>query len=92
MTTPNAEKSSSADENVTVHGQKNVLPRGYSYAPSMEMQSGPDPDRGNKMHRDPVTGANITRFGSAFQASNPTQQGQLGDATGNGWLAPHGNR
>lgn len=84
--TPTTEKS------MTIHGHKNSPPPGYTYAPSMEMQNGPDPDHARRVHRDPITGANISRFGSAFTAANPTQQGQLGDATGNGWLAPHGNK
>lgn len=68
-------------------------PPGYQEAPSTEFQNGPDPDHEAqvKSHRDSVTGSNLGAFGSAYQDSSPTQSGQLGDATGNGWVAPRGN-
>lgn len=68
-------------------------PPGYQEAPSTEFQNGPDPDHEAqvKSHRDNVTGSNLGAFGSAYQDSSPAQSGQLGDATGNGWVAPRGN-
>jgi len=74
-------------ERYTAHG-KHSLPPGYQDAPSTEMTHGPDPDHEAEIQRDPVSGANLSKFGSAYQNSNPTQQGQLGDSTGNGWVAP----
>lgn len=68
-------------------------PPGYQETPSPDFQNGPDPDHQAqvKAHRDAATGTDLRRFGSAYQDSNPTQSGQLGDATGNGWVAPRGN-
>lgn len=66
-------------------------PQGYQAAPSVEFENGPDPDHLAKIERDKTTGANLTPFGSAYQNSNPVQEGTLGDATGNGWVAPRGN-
>ncbi|CAI9121176.1 hypothetical protein [Brytella acorum] len=74
-------------EHVTAKG-RHTLPPGYQDAPSTEFQHGPDPDHLDKIQRDAVTGADLSKFGSAYGASNPTQSGQLGDATGNGWVAP----
>ncbi|QDH16088.1 hypothetical protein E3E11_06950 [Oecophyllibacter saccharovorans] len=67
------------------------LPQGYQEAPSVEFENGPDPGHLAKMERDKVTGTNLTPFGSAYQNSDPIEQGRLGDATGNGWVAPRGN-
>lgn len=74
-------------EHVTAKG-RHSLPPGYQDAPSTEFEHGPDPDHLDKVQRDAVTGADLSKFGSAYGASNPTQSGQLGDATGNGWVAP----
>ncbi|MDF7674372.1 hypothetical protein PT277_03115 [Acetobacteraceae bacterium ESL0709] len=66
-------------------------PEGYQEAPSMEFQNGPDPDHQAKVQRDKTTGTDLTKFGTAYRDSNPMQQGEMGDATGNGWVAPRGN-
>ncbi|MXV44052.1 hypothetical protein GS501_03155 [Saccharibacter sp. 17.LH.SD] len=68
-------------------------PPGYQDAPSPDFQNGPDPDHQAmvKSHRDSVTGSNLGAFGTAYQDSNPVRTGQLGDATGNGWVSPRGN-
>ncbi len=68
-------------------------PPGYQDIPEPDFQNGPDPDHQAKIrsNRDSVTGANLGAFGNAYQDSNPAQSGQMGDATGNGWVAPRGN-
>ncbi|MBB2201279.1 hypothetical protein [Gluconacetobacter tumulisoli] len=74
-------------DQMTVKGRRN-LPPGYQDAPSMELNHGPDPDHEANVHRDAVTGSDLSRFGSAYQGSGPYGQGQLGDSTGNGWVTP----
>ncbi|GBQ64658.1 hypothetical protein AA103196_0933 [Ameyamaea chiangmaiensis NBRC 103196] len=81
QTTPNR------GEHLTVHGRRSIPP-GYSDAPSNEINHGPDPDHLANVHRDAVTGSNLTNFGSAYQENGPFGSGQLGDATGNGWVTP----
>jgi hypothetical protein len=71
----------------TVHGHRS-LPPGYQDAPSMEFQHGDDPDHLAKVHRDSVTGSDLSRYGSAYQSSGPFGSGQVGDSTGNGWVTP----
>ncbi|WP_194254316.1 hypothetical protein [Gluconobacter cerevisiae] len=66
-------------------------PPGYADTPSNDFEHGPDPDHEAGVERDSVTGANLSKFGSSYQGSNNTQSGQLGDATGNGYVAPRGN-
>jgi len=77
-------------EHLTVHGRRS-LPPGYADVPSNEINHGPDPDHLANVHRDAVTGSNLSNFGSSYQNSGPFGSGQLGDATGNGWVTPHGN-
>ncbi|WP_323991295.1 hypothetical protein [Nguyenibacter sp. L1] len=74
-------------EHLTVKG-RHSLPPGYQDAPSMDLTHGPDPDHDANVHRDAVTGSDLSRFGSAYQGSGPYGQGQLGDSTGNGWVTP----
>lgn len=74
-------------EDMTVKGRRN-MPPGYQDAPSMDMTHGPDPDHEANVHRDSVTGSDLSHFGSSYQGSSPYGQGQLGDATGNGWVTP----
>ncbi|MEE8663348.1 MAG: hypothetical protein SOH81_07180 [Acetobacter sp.] len=74
------------NEHMTVRGHHS-LPAGYQDAPSVDFTHGPDPDHDIASHRDSVTGSNLTHFGSAYQDTGP-QRGQLGDATGNGWVTP----
>jgi hypothetical protein len=74
-------------ENLHVKGRRK-LPPGYQDAPSMDMLHGPDPDHAQHVTRDAVTGADLSRFGSAYQDSGPTGSGSLGDSTGNGWVTP----
>lgn len=83
---PQASESKSAEKK-TVHGHRS-LPPGYQDAPSMEFNHGDDPDHLAKVHRDGVTGSDLSRFGSAYQNSGPYGSGQMGDATGNGWVTP----
>ncbi|MBO1328800.1 hypothetical protein OQ496_05000 [Acetobacter suratthaniensis] len=78
---------SSSTEKKTVHGHRN-LPPGYQDAPSMDFQHGDDPDQLAKVQRDSVTGADVTKYGSAYQASSPFGTGQVGDSTGSGWVIP----
>ncbi|MCX8666146.1 hypothetical protein J3T99_00695 [Acetobacteraceae bacterium B3987] len=68
-------------------------PPGYQDVPSTEFENGPDPDHEAHLrsNRDAVTGSNLGKFGSSYQDTNPIQSGQVGDATGNGWVAPRGN-
>lgn len=66
-------------------------PIGYQEAPSPDFQNGPDPDHQARVQRDRTTGADLSKFGTAYQDSSPVQSGSLGDATGNGWTAPRGN-
>ncbi len=80
--------SDNSDDRMTVHGQRGHLPPGYQDAPSMELKHGPDPDHAEHVHRDSVTGTDLSRFGSSYQASGINGDGQLGDSTGNGWVAP----
>jgi hypothetical protein len=54
----------------------------------MEFQHGDDPDHLAKVHRDSVTGSDLSRYGSAYQSSGPFGSGQVGDSTGNGWVTP----
>ncbi len=85
----------SSTEKKVVHGHRS-LPPGYQDAPSMDFQYGDDPDHLAKVHRDPVTGADLSRFGSAYQSSSPFGSGTwgsfgsggLGSSTGNGWIIP----
>ncbi len=85
----------SSTEKKVVHGHRS-LPPGYQDAPSMDFQYGDDPDHLAKVHRDPVTGADLSRFGSAYQSSSPFGSGSwgsfgsggLGSSTGNGWIIP----
>ncbi|BCI66613.1 hypothetical protein EDC15_104179 [Acetobacter aceti NBRC 14818] len=74
-------------ENLHVKGRRK-LPPGYQDAPSMDILHGPDPEHAQHVTRDAVTGADLSRFGSAYQDSGPTGSGSLGDSTGNGWVAP----
>ena len=74
-------------EKKTVHGHRS-LPPGYQDAPSMDFEHGDDPDHLANVHRDSVTGADISRYGSAYQSSGPVGSGQVGDSTGNGWVIP----
>lgn len=83
-----SEDSSQNEDRMTVHGQRGHLPPGYEEAPSMELNHGPDPDHLEHVHRDSVTGTDLSRFGSAYQSSGINGDGQLGDSTGNGWVAP----
>ncbi|MCI1436900.1 hypothetical protein [Acetobacter indonesiensis] len=80
-------QNSKSTEKQTVHGHRN-LPPGYQDAPSMEFNHGDDPDHLAKVHRDAVTGSDLSRYGSAYQSSGPYGSGQMGDATGNGWVTP----
>jgi hypothetical protein len=74
-------------EDMTVKGRRS-LPPGYQDAPSMDLNHGPDPDHEANVHRDAVTGSDLSHFGTAYQNSSPYGQGQMGDATGNGWVTP----
>ncbi|GBQ12743.1 hypothetical protein [Swaminathania salitolerans] len=74
-------------EHLTARG-RHSLPPGYQETPSTEFKHGPDPDHADNVQRDAVTGADLSHFGSAYSNSSPVQSGQLGDATGNGWVAP----
>ena len=80
-------QDSKSAEKKTVHGHRS-LPPGYQDAPSMDFNHGDDPDHLAKVHRDGVTGADLSRYGSAYQNSGPFGSGQLGDSTGNGWVTP----
>ncbi|MCX2561003.1 hypothetical protein OQ252_06275 [Acetobacter farinalis] len=79
--------NSKSAEKKTVHGHRS-LPPGYQDAPSMEFNHGADPDHLAKVHRDAVTGTDLSRYGSAYETSGPYGSGQMGDATGNGWVTP----
>lgn len=79
--------SNAGSEKKTVHGHRS-LPPGYQDAPSMDFEHGDDPDHLAKIQRDPVTGANISRYGSAYQSSGPFGSGGVGDATGGSWVIP----
>ena len=74
-------------ENLHVKGHRK-LPPGYQDAPSMDIEHGPDPEHAQHVVRDAVSGAALSKFGSAYQDSGPTGTGTLGDSTGNGWVAP----
>lgn len=74
-------------EHLTAKG-RHSLPPGYQETPSSEFNHGPDPDHADNVQRDAVTGADLSKFGSAYSNSSPVQSGQLGDASGNGWVAP----
>ena len=74
-------------EHLTARG-RHSLPPGYQETPSTEFKHGPDPDHADHIQRDAVTGTDLSRFGNAYSSSSPVQSGQLGDATGNGWVAP----
>ncbi|WP_215765999.1 hypothetical protein [Gluconobacter cerinus] len=87
---PGAEQKANGGEHFRARGHRS-LPPGYQDAPSTEFEHGPDPDHEAGVERDSVTGANLSKFGSSYQGSNNTQSGQLGDATGNGYVAPRGN-
>jgi len=84
------DSSARKSENHTVIGRRS-LPPGYSDVPSNEINHGPDPDHLANVHRDAVTGSNLSNFGTSYQDNGPFGSGQLGDATGNGWVTPHGN-
>ncbi|MCC6105737.1 hypothetical protein [Acetobacter sp.] len=84
---PGSSQSGSSAEKRTVHGHRN-LPPGYQDAPSMEFNHGDDPDHLAKVHRDSITGSDLSRYGSAYESSGPYGSGQLGDSTGNGWVTP----
>ncbi|EHH69163.1 hypothetical protein [Gluconobacter morbifer] len=86
----NSASRSSGGEHFRARGHRS-LPPGYQDAPSTELEHGPDPDHEASIERDRNTGANLSKFGSSYQNSNNTQSGELGDATGNGWVAPRGN-
>ncbi|GAJ28072.1 hypothetical protein [Acidomonas methanolica] len=75
-------------EQVTAHG-RHSLPPGYQEAPNVDFKHGPDPDHEANIQRDPITGTDLTQFGSAYQSASPVQTGTLGDTNGNGWIAPH---
>lgn len=97
-TPANGTQSQGAPADRTMHGGEHFRarghrapPPGYSDTPSTDFEHGPDPDHEAGVERDSGTGANISKFGSAYQGSNNTQTGQLGDATGNGYVAPRGN-
>ena len=91
----NAVTNQSSTEKKVVHGHRS-LPPGYKEAPSMDFQYGDDPDHLAKVQRDPVTGADLSRYGSAYQSSSPFGSGSwgsfgsgtLGSSTGNGWVIP----
>lgn len=91
-----APQNNSNDTGVEYHGKgehltargRHSLPPGYQEAPSTEFKHGPDPDHADNVQRDAVTGADLSKFGSAYSNSSPVQSGQLGDASGNGWVAP----
>lgn len=89
-TKTNAPPAMHGGEHYRAHGTR-PPPAGYQEAPSMEFQNGPDPDHQAKVQRDKTTGTDLSKFGTAYRDSNPTQQGEMGDATGNGWVAPRGN-
>lgn len=98
--TPSKHSSGQAQKSTTTKGGEHFHatghrppPPGYQDVPSTEFENGPDPDHEAhlKSNRDAVTGSNLGRFGSSYQDTNPIQGGQLGDATGNGWVAPRGN-
>lgn len=72
----------------TVHGHRSPLPMGYQDAPSMEIEHGDDPDHLAKVHRDPVTGADLSKYGTAYQTTGPFGGASMGDSTGNGWVIP----
>ncbi|WP_415488208.1 hypothetical protein [Acetobacter sp.] len=74
-------------ENLHVQGRRR-LPTGYQDAPSMDMTHGPDPEHAQHVTRDSVTGADLSKFGSAYQDNGPMGTGSIGDSTGNGWVAP----
>ncbi|MFT9398926.1 hypothetical protein [Acetobacter sp.] len=79
--------NSKTAEKKTVHGHRS-LPPGYQDAPSMEFNHGDDPDHLAKVHRDKMTGTDLSRYGTAYQENGPMGSGQMGDATGNGWVTP----
>ncbi|CAI3934985.1 hypothetical protein [Commensalibacter papalotli (ex Botero et al. 2024)] len=84
-----AYKGSGGGEHITVRGRR-APPPGYTYAPSMDMTKGPDPEhqRALSENKDAVSGANLSRYGTAYRESGPMGSGKLGDSTGNGWLTP----
>lgn len=84
-----ASQESGGGEHITVRGHREPPP-GYTYAPSMTMEHGGDPEHQQALaeSKDKVSGANLSRYGTAYQESGPLAHGQLGDSTGNGWLTP----
>ncbi|MBS0959187.1 MULTISPECIES: hypothetical protein [Acetobacter] len=76
---------SRTSEKKVVHGHRS-LPPGYQDAPSMEFNHGADPDHLAKVHRDSVTGSDLSKYGTAYQNSGPYGDGAMGDSTGNGWV------
>ncbi|NHN89392.1 hypothetical protein [Acetobacter conturbans] len=82
-----AGQASGRHENLHVKGHRK-LPPGYQDAPSMDLTHGPDPEHAQHVTRDAVTGADLSKFGSAYQDTGPTGGGSLGDSTGNGWVSP----
>ncbi len=69
--------NSQSEDRMTVHGQRGHLPPGYEEAPSMELNHGPDPDHLEHVHRDSVTGTDLSRFGSATRAAASTVMASL---------------
>lgn len=84
-----ADKGTSGGEHITVRGHR-APPPGYTYAPSMDMTKGPDPEHQQALseNKDAVSGANLSHYGTAYRESGPMGGGKLGDSTGNGWLTP----
>jgi len=84
-----SQEAEKGGEHITVRGHREPPP-GYTYAPSMNMQNGPDPEHQQALaeSKDKVSGANLSKYGTAYQESGPMGQGKLGDSTGNGWLTP----
>ncbi len=84
-----AKQAEQGSEHITVRGHR-TPPPGYTYAPSMNMQNGPDPEHQQVLaeSKDKISGANLSKYGTAYQESGPMGQGKLGDSTGNGWLIP----
>jgi len=70
-------------ESYRVTGKRNQPPLGYQDTSSVEITHGPDPDDTSAERKDPITGTDLTKFGSAYMDSNPVKTGKPGDATGN---------
>lgn len=80
---------SAGGEHITVRGHR-APPPGYSYAPSMDMTKGPDPEHQRALaeSKNSVSGANLSRYGTAYRESGPIGNAQVGDSTGGAWLTP----